>query len=179
MLTNLLIGVCLLSLNQDIHGSFHQVGGTISDGVNCYIRKCAIYYPWLWLLINIAVISFWRWRDWCHSNLKNNCECALIIKDNRWYIYILTIDTVTNRAPTWWNDPHSKTTQCKFEPITSCHSQENSEKCIQIFLAQINTILCFTQSKFFFTLKRRNNIGISSIRLLQMLYLPFNAKIFA
>ena len=26
-------------------------------------------------------------RDWFHSNLKNNCECALIIKDNRWYIY--------------------------------------------------------------------------------------------
>ena len=61
--------------------------GTICDGVNCYIRKCTIYYPWLWLLINIVVISYWRWRDWFHSNLKNNCECALIIKDNRWYIY--------------------------------------------------------------------------------------------
>ena len=60
---------------------------TICDGVNCYIRKCTIYYPWLWLLINIVVISYWRWRDWFHSNLKNNCECALIIKDNRWYIY--------------------------------------------------------------------------------------------
>ena len=57
------------------------------DGVNCYIRKCTIYYPWLWLLINIVVISYWRWWDWFHSNLKNNCECALIIKDNRWYIY--------------------------------------------------------------------------------------------
>ena len=51
--------------------------GTICDGVTCYIRKCTIYYPWLWLLINVVVIS----------NLKNNCECALIIKDNRWYIY--------------------------------------------------------------------------------------------
>ena len=61
--------------------------GTICDGVNCYIRKCTIYYPWLWLLINIVVISYWRWRDWFHSNLKNNYECALIIKDNRWYIY--------------------------------------------------------------------------------------------
>ena len=63
-----------------------QGWGTICDGVNCYIRKCTIYYPWLWLLINIVVISYWRWRDWFHSNLKN-CECALIIKDNRWYIY--------------------------------------------------------------------------------------------
>ena len=61
--------------------------GTICDGVNCYICKCTIYYPWLWLLINIVVISYWRWRDWFHSNLKNNCECALIIKDTRWYIY--------------------------------------------------------------------------------------------
>ena len=61
--------------------------GTICDGVNCYIRKCTMYYPWLWLLINIVVTSYWRWRDWFHSNLKNNCECALIIKDNRWYIY--------------------------------------------------------------------------------------------
>ena len=61
--------------------------GMICDGVNCYIRKCTIYYPWLWLLINIVVISYWRWRDWFHSNLNNNCECALIIKDNRWYIY--------------------------------------------------------------------------------------------
>ena len=61
--------------------------GTICDGVNCYIRKCTIYYPWLWLLINIVVISYWRWRDWFHSNLKKNCECALIIKENRWYIY--------------------------------------------------------------------------------------------
>ena len=60
---------------------------TICDGVNCYIRKCTIYYPWLWLLINIVVISDWRWRDWFHSDLKNNCECALVIKDNRWYIY--------------------------------------------------------------------------------------------
>ena len=48
---------------------------------------CTVYYLWLWLLINIVVISYWRWRDWFHSNLKNNCECALIIKDNRWYIY--------------------------------------------------------------------------------------------
>ena len=63
--------------------------GTICDGVNCYIGKCTIYmyYPWLWLLIIIIVISYWRWRDWLHSNLKNNCECALIIKHNRWYIY--------------------------------------------------------------------------------------------
>ena len=61
--------------------------GTICDGVNCYIHKCTIYYPWLWLLINIVVISDWGWRDWFHSNLKNNCECALLIKDNRWYIY--------------------------------------------------------------------------------------------
>ena len=60
--------------------------GTICDGVNCYIRQCTIYHPWLWLIINIVVISYWRWRDWFHSNLKN-CECALIIKDNRWYIY--------------------------------------------------------------------------------------------
>ena len=43
--------------------------GMICDGVNCYI-------PWLWLPINIVVISYWRWRDWFHSNLKN-CECAL------------------------------------------------------------------------------------------------------
>ena len=71
----------------------------ICDGVNCYIRKCTIYYPWLWLLINIVVISCWRWRDWFHSNLKKNCECALIITD-------VTIDTVTNRVPTWWNDPY-------------------------------------------------------------------------
>ena len=68
-------------------GSFHQVWGTICDGVNCYIRKCTIYYHWLWLLINIDVISYWRQRDWFHSNLKNNCDCALVIKDNRWYIY--------------------------------------------------------------------------------------------
>ena len=61
--------------------------GTICGGVNCYIRKCTIYYPWLWLLINIVVISYWWWRDWFHSNLKNNCECALTMKDNRWYIY--------------------------------------------------------------------------------------------
>ena len=59
----------------------------ICDGVNCCIRKCTIYYPWLWLLINIVVISHWRWSDWFHSNLENNCECALIIKVNRWYIY--------------------------------------------------------------------------------------------
>ena len=60
--------------------------GTICAGVNCYIRKCTIcmYYPWLWLLINIVVISYWRWRDWFHSNLKSNCECALVINDNRW-----------------------------------------------------------------------------------------------
>ena len=32
--------------------------GTICDGVNCYI------------LINIVVISYCRWRDWFHSNLK-------------------------------------------------------------------------------------------------------------
>ena len=77
--------------HQDItpytHGSFHQVWGMICDGVNCYIRKCTIYYPWLWLLINIFVISYWRWRDWFNYNFKNNCECALIIKDYRWYIY--------------------------------------------------------------------------------------------
>ena len=76
---------CILS--AFIHGSFHQVGARFVNGVNCYIRKCTIYYPWLWLQIHIVVISYWRWRDWFHSNLKNNCECALIIKDNRWYIY--------------------------------------------------------------------------------------------
>ena len=90
---------------------FHQVGGTICDHVNCYIRKCTIYYPWLWLLINIVVISYWRWRDWFHSNLENNCECALVIK-NRWYIYGATIDAVTNRAPTWWNHPCTCTCTC-------------------------------------------------------------------
>ena len=79
--------------------------GTICDGVICYIRKCTIYmyYPWLWLLINIVVISYWRWRDWFHSDLKNNCECTLIIIDGTFTD--VTIDTVTNRAPTWWNDP--------------------------------------------------------------------------
>ena len=75
--------------------------GTICDGVSCYICKCTIYYPWLWLLINIVVISCWRWRDWFHSNLKNNCECALIIKDNTWYIYRCNNWHVTNRAPGW------------------------------------------------------------------------------
>ena len=52
---------------------------TICEGVNCYICKCTIYYPWLWLLINIVVISYWRWRDWFYSILKNNCECVPII----------------------------------------------------------------------------------------------------
>ena len=68
------------------YGSFHQVGARF-DGVSCYIRKCTIYYPWLWLLTNIVVISYWRWRDWFHSNVKNSCARALIIKNNRWYIY--------------------------------------------------------------------------------------------
>ena len=86
--------------------------GKICDGVNCYIHKCTICYPWLWLLINTFVISYWRWRDWFHLNVKN-CECALIIKDN---IHVdgtfmdVTIDTVTNRAPTWWNDSYLYTT---------------------------------------------------------------------
>ena len=67
----------IATIHLHVYGSFHQVGGTICDGVNCYIRKCTIYYPWLWLLINNVVISYWRWRDWFHSNLKSNCECAL------------------------------------------------------------------------------------------------------
>ena len=64
-----------------VHGSFHQVGARFVTVSIVNIRKCAIYFPWLWLLITI-VISHWRWRDWFHSNLKNKCESALIIKDN-------------------------------------------------------------------------------------------------
>ena len=68
-----------------VYGSLHQVGGTICDG--CQSINVPSIILELWLLINIVVISYWRWRDWFHSNLKNNCECALVIKDNRWYIY--------------------------------------------------------------------------------------------
>ena len=28
-----------------VHGSFHQVGAQFCEGVNCYIRKCTIFYP--------------------------------------------------------------------------------------------------------------------------------------
>ena len=75
--------------------------GTICDGVNCYmyIRKCTIYYPWLWLLINIVVISCWRWRDWFHSNLKNNCECLFVYS-----IFILDISFNTK----YWSPKRSR-----------------------------------------------------------------------
>ena len=77
-----------------MYGSFHQVGARfVTVRVNCYIRKCTIYYHWLWLVINIVVISYWRRRDWFHSNLKNNCECAYsriidgtcTFTDNNWH----------------------------------------------------------------------------------------------
>ena len=97
-----LIGVTHYAQAISVYGLFHQ----ICDSVNCYIRKCTICYPSWWLLINIVAISYWRWRDWFHSNLKNNCECALIMKGNGTFTDV-TIDIVTNRGPTWWNDPHT------------------------------------------------------------------------
>ena len=79
-------GMCA-PLYRHVCGSFHQVGARFVTVSIVMSVNVPFFSSWLWLLINIVVNSFWRWRDWFHSNLKSNCECALIIKDNRWYIY--------------------------------------------------------------------------------------------
>ena len=121
------------SVKMYIYGSFHQVWGTICDGVNCYIRKCTIYYPWLWLLINIIVISYWRWRDWFHSNLKNNCECALIIKDNRWYIYGCNNWHRHKSCPTPGGMSHMHHSAAKIKTIWN-HKRDNFEESFPAYL---------------------------------------------
>ena len=73
--------------------SFHQVGQAFEIGVPCYVGKFTIYYHLLWLIINIIVTSYSRHRDWFHSNLKNNWECALILNGIEWYIYIRNTNT--------------------------------------------------------------------------------------
>ena len=61
-------------------GHSTRLGVSFVISVPCYVGKYTIYYHLLWLLINIILTSYSRHRDWFNFNLKNNWECALIIR---------------------------------------------------------------------------------------------------
>ena len=140
-------------IHVHVHGSCHQVGArfvTVSTVTSVNVPSIILDYKCTFTVVQIRMKSISPPSIGNYNNVNLESSPKIIYGT----FTDVTIDTVTNRAPTWWNDPHTCTRVYKRAPkVELCQAQwqETSKGLFSVHYTG-SWLLNTSNTRFFFSL---------------------------